>query len=119
VKEQVSKHFWGKVYKRNIIPDIVLIKNSDTYIIDTKWKVIDDANPSMDDVQQMFAYNMLFSAKKSILLYPKVNYNSKSPEPFVPKLNTGSESHCQVAFIDVVKDGRLSNNIYDDVLGLL
>lgn len=43
----------------------------------------------------------------------------KSPEPFVPKLNTGSESHCQVAFIDVVKDGRLSNNIYDDVLGLL
>ncbi len=119
VKEQMSKHFWGENEKRNIIPDIVLIRKSDTFIIDTKWKVIDDAKPSIDDVQQMFAYNMLFSAKKSILLYPKVNYGSKSPEPFVPKLNTGSESHCQVAFIDVVKDGRLSNNIYDDVLGLL
>lgn len=119
INEQVGKHFWGIRNKRNIIPDIVVKHDNETYILDTKWKVIEDAKPSMDDIQQMFAYNMVFAATKSILLYPKVNHTTIAPEPFIPKLNSGKESYCQVTFVEVIKDGKLNSQISEDISRLL
>ncbi len=119
INEQVGKHFWGIRNKRNIIPDIVVKHDNETFILDTKWKVIEDAKPSMDDIQQMFAYNMVFAATKSILLYPKVNHTTIAPEPFIPKLNSGKESYCQVTFVEVIKDGKLNSQISEDIFRLL
>ena len=61
---------------RTIRPDLVITKiqddETDAYIIDTKWKVLDVRNPkpSDDDLKQMYAYNLYWNANISMLLYP-------------------------------------------------
>lgn len=59
--------------KLKLRPDIVLedkLQNI-TYIIDTKWKVLDDKeNISNSDIYQMYAYSKKYNAKKAILFYP-------------------------------------------------
>ncbi len=60
--------FWEK---RGIRPDVVLNGPEGLRIIaDTKWKVPDDDEPSMSDLQQMFAYNIRFVSERGSLLYP-------------------------------------------------
>ena len=66
--------FWeSKVIK----PDIVITKKNpdpdvadETFVIDTKWKIIDPGQPGDDDLKQMYTYNMYWTSEKSILLYP-------------------------------------------------
>lgn len=60
--------FWEE---RPIRPDLVLRgPNRRTIIGDTKWKQPADDKPGMDDLQQMFAYNLMWSSAQSMLLYP-------------------------------------------------
>jgi len=68
VEEQEKKKFWED---REIKPDLVFTGPNDFRIIgDTKWKVPDDDEPSMNDLRQMFAYNIRFVSERSVLLYP-------------------------------------------------
>ena len=66
VSFQNKQVFWEG---RTIRPDLVLIrknKNNDdeTFVIDTKWKVLDASNPkpSDNDLKQMYAYNLYWNA---------------------------------------------------------
>ena len=67
VSSQVGSSFWKG---RPIKPDMLFSGPNGKVIIDTKWKCPEDDEPSMDDLQQMFTYNLLFSSARSILLYP-------------------------------------------------
>lgn len=69
---QNSKSFWNGI---NIRPDIVLEKkiddqNKDVLIIDTKWKNIDQSQPSTHDLRQMYVYNDYWNSTNALLLYP-------------------------------------------------
>ncbi len=68
---QNDKYFWNGI---TIRPDIIIEKKQgnekETIVIDTKWKKIDNANPSTNDLRQMYVYNDYWNAKKAILLYP-------------------------------------------------
>jgi len=96
-----NQRFWeGKT----IEPDIVVTKKvgdeSEDFVIDTKWKVIDYRSPSDDDLKQMYAYNQYWDAGKSMLLYPKiVDY----PETFgtFHKGRAGGNS-CKLGFVNVL-----------------
>lgn len=61
---------------RTIRPDIVIRERTDhgpgktLLVIDTKWKVPPKGLPSDDDLKQMFVYNELLGASRSMLLYP-------------------------------------------------
>ncbi len=70
VMAQNSMPFWEG---RRIRPDIVIRRGDETWIIDTKWKVLDSKNVADDDLKQMFVYNLHWDAEKSMLLYPYVN----------------------------------------------
>jgi len=111
VSYQNQKKFWeSKVIK----PDIVIKDdNENTFIIDTKWKVIEATKPSDNDLKQIFAYNLRWQAEKSMLLYPKTNQeDSKFGEyHFTPE--DKNENKCKLGFISIVKGNR---KIEDEII---
>ena len=65
---QDEEKFWEH---RKIKPDLLLVgPNTERVIGDTKWKVPDDDEPSLQDLRQMFAYNIRFVSERSVLMYP-------------------------------------------------
>ena len=87
VYAQRKKLFWSSEYnKREIKPDIIIQeqtneanKQTDCYILDTKWKVPENINaiPSDSDLMQIFAYANIFNTHKNALVYPGNPKNSK------------------------------------------
>jgi 5-methylcytosine-specific restriction enzyme subunit McrC len=120
VNFQNNQKFWEG---RSIRPDLVLtekIENKiETYIIDTKWKVLDvkRPKPSDDDLKQMFAYNLYWEAKRSMLLYP----NSKSIIEKFGNYHKGRDENetnqCKVGFVNVLdENNQLNLEIGDEIL---
>ena len=115
VSFQNSKLFWES---RSMRPDLVLIQNGDNVILDTKWKIIDNAHPSDQDLRQVFAYNIYWEAKKGYLIYPKTK-NSPDTRPGQYHLGHVEESEkrtCQVLYVDVLKGGKLNETVGDEIL---
>ncbi len=112
---QSSKGFWNGI---TIRPDIVLEKNNKVVlIIDTKWKNIDNSQPSTQDLRQMYVYNDYWNSSRSLLLYPSQNtdLNNKS---FI--LFDGKTHSCSLGKITVVNEsGNLDSNIAQSILNLL
>jgi 5-methylcytosine-specific restriction enzyme subunit McrC len=117
---QRSKPFWNSM---TIRPDIVIQEKENTlFIIDTKWKKLDNSKPSIDDLRQMYAYNKYWNCHTSMLLYPiakdiKSNegvfwdgYRKDEPEEMLI-------SKCTLGFISVLTmDGKLDNEIGEKLL---
>lgn len=104
---QDSKAFWQS---KRIKPDIVIKHQSGTYIIDTKWKIIEENKPSDDDLKQMFAYNLYWQSEKSLLLYPRTYQSDSDFGDY--HFKTLSSNQCKLGFIDLV-DGnhKIDNHI--------
>jgi 5-methylcytosine-specific restriction enzyme subunit McrC len=73
-----SKIVWKKEgshyhYKR-VIPDLALVCNHITLIIDTKWKIPENDMPNDADLKQMFIYNEYWSSN-ALLFYPQESGN--------------------------------------------
>ncbi len=120
VSFQNSKKFWES---KTIRPDLIVSKKNDSgltelYVIDTKWKIVDIQNPSDDDLKQMFAYNVYWEARKSMLLYPKTQ---EQPEKFgIFHIGFPEKSKCKLGFINVLNEhGGLNMSIGDEILGKL
>ena len=124
VSFQNKQVFWEG---RTIRPDLVLIRKNDnnddeTFVIDTKWKVLDASNPkpSDNDLKQMYAYNLYWNAKRSMLLYP----NSKSIDEKFGSYWKGREvpenNQCKVGFINILDEGDFLNlDIGEEILSKL
>lgn len=73
--------FWTPRYHgaRQVRPDIVVRagrapdRGKVLLVLDTKWKVPPAGIPSDDDLKQMFVYNELLGAPRSVLLYPRTS----------------------------------------------
>jgi len=123
VNFQNKQKFWEG---RTIRPDLVITKKTDEeeniYIIDTKWKILDAVRPkpSDDDLKQMYAYNMYWDAKKSMLLYPNSNsINEKFGSYWKGRIDP-SNNQCKVGFINVLdENNQLNFNIGKDIIGKL
>ena len=72
IKGQVKKTFWEseKKTKVGMIPDIVIQRGDETYVLDTKWKVLNGSRPSDDDLKQMYVYTKYFESSYTALVYP-------------------------------------------------
>ena len=76
VRPQQRKWFWqpDSGTKVHVVPDIFIEHpNGQTFVIDTKWKNLDNAKPSMEDLRQLFVYHDYFTAQKVSILYPGEN----------------------------------------------
>ncbi|REE27251.1 5-methylcytosine-specific restriction enzyme subunit McrC [Winogradskyella pacifica] len=114
IRGQKQKVFWNK---KVIKPDIVLESRSGdkTFIIDTKWKVVNDGKPGDDDLKQMYAYNYRWNCNHSMLLYPSTtNQNTIKGDYFIAE---DDKAHsCELAFAEVLKDGKLNRDIAKEIL---
>lgn len=112
VSAQRSEKFWeGKTIR----PDIVLTRDAETYIIDTKWKLPDKAKPSDDDLKQMYVYNHHWTSVKSLLLYPRSENQTDVGGAFYLPMN-GEKHFCKMGYVDVLRDGVLNRGVGEEVL---
>ncbi len=74
IQAQTQKVFWirdGSERSQKVMkPDIVITKEGQMVVLDTKWKNIGDDNPSDNDLRQMYAYSRFYKNAKTALVYP-------------------------------------------------
>lgn len=98
ISYQNSEYFWEQ---KTIRPDIVISTKNETYVIDTKWKIVENYDPSDNDLKQMFTYNLHWKAEKSILLYPKINQKDSK---FGIYHYNGLENKCKLGFVNLISN---------------
>ena len=115
---QNSKGFWNGI---TIRPDIVLKKQiegkMETVIIDTKWKNIDQSQPSTHDLRQMYVYNDYWESRKSLLLYPS-NIDGLDDFKSFDSITADPHHQCGLGKVSVLKDGKLDDRIGIKILEL-
>ena len=114
---QESRLFYGAY--RTIRPDIVLRRGNEVFILDTKWKRPPNKSASIEDLRQMYAYARFWKTNKVMLLYPGEPYDSGYKT--YPNHHDHETDHhqCKIAMVNVLKDGKLSDSLAEDILGLL
>lgn len=113
VKAQQNSYFWEK---KRIRPDLVL-KNrgtGETYVIDTKWKLINSSHPADDDLKQMYVYNHHWESSTSMLLYSKSSSQKDVSGSYFLQFN-GGHHHCRLGFVDVIDGYGLRKNLSDQI----
>lgn len=105
ISHQENRLFW---LRRSIRPDIVIRSADRTIVIDTKWKLLQKGQPSMEDLRQMYIYNKYFRADKGILLYPKLSFSEAISSPFHAVGDSVDHGICEVNYVELVKEGKLN-----------
>lgn len=105
ITAQTSKYFWQPKngYRSKIRPDIV-IKNKDKdfcIVLDTKWKNINDYNPSPDDLRQMYVYHEYYNAERVALIYPGKESFNKSGFYLDSITGMTTQKECSVIVLSV------------------
>ena len=102
---QEGKRFWEN---RKIRPDLVIRKEGEIIVLDTKWRLAEPDKPTDDELKQMYAYNLYWDAQKSILLYP--GSESKKDGKY-GRFHKGilNEHYCKVGFVRVLNDDNEMN----------
>lgn len=118
ISPQNSTHFWEH---KTIRPDIVIKTQSETYIIDTKWKVVNSNDPADNDLKQMFAYNLHWKAEKSLLLYPKVNQSDSSFGKYHYLPGAKDNNLCKLGFVKLTDGIMLIDErlVAEEIIGKL
>ena len=113
---QNSLEFWNGI---TIRPDIVLKKNKNILIIDTKWKNIDQSQPSTHDLRQMYVYNEYWKSTRSLLLYPSNNNGLNDFKSFV-SINENPHHQCCLGRISIFnQSGKLDELLGTQLIDLL
>jgi 5-methylcytosine-specific restriction enzyme subunit McrC len=124
---QISRRFWfADEIQKSIRPDIIAEIDTgpeqERVILDTKWKMPANGKPNDTDLQQMYAYNIQFGARRSFLLYPQIsimkNIEGKylHGEALYPSLN----HNCSLVFLKLFEEnGKLRRDIGKDIIDLL
>jgi 5-methylcytosine-specific restriction enzyme subunit McrC len=122
VNFQNRDKFWNN---KLIKPDIVISrtylidgkKMEKHFIIDTKWKIKEVAEPDDDDLKQMYVYNMYWESEKSMLLYPTTNIKNTSFGKF--HKGRDGENLCKLGFVKVMNGKDLNLEIGKEIFLLL
>lgn len=105
---QSSKEFWQGI---TIRPDIVVKKPERVYVIDTKWKNIQNFKPSTQDLRQMYVYNEYWESVQSMLLYPATSTVAPDFRNFKER-----EHQCAIGRLNIIEDGKLKGDIGREIL---
>jgi 5-methylcytosine-specific restriction enzyme subunit McrC len=67
----------------------------------------------------MFVYNMYWKADRSMLLYPRNNNQQDVEGKYAKFGDSTGQSSCQLAFVDVLKGGKLNLEIGREILVMM
>ena len=114
VARKVNRPFWGRNYLQ---PDIVIDYHDQRFILDTKWKLLRSASPSIQDLRQIYTYAKQFSAKHGVLIYPagKKNINT-TRQAFANPPEDSFPIDCQLISLKMLKKGKLNNDLGKEIL---
>lgn len=107
ISAQTSKFFWKPEngYRSKIIPDIVINKGkSDCVVLDTKWKMLNDYNPSPEDLRQMYVYSEYYKASKVALIYPGDTFKMTKGTYLNPISGDESDKECSIISLSVIEN---------------
>lgn len=114
IRRQLRKSFW---HKSSLQPDIVLTHKGQRIVVDTKWKVLKNRSPSIEDLRQMYVYSEYFNAERTVLLFPNVGSLTDFPStPFAPRDANARNISCQLCFVSIIKGEQLNFNLGRDIL---
>jgi 5-methylcytosine-specific restriction enzyme subunit McrC len=121
---QNQQKFWEN---RLIKPDLVIEQQTangcETFVIDTKWKILDTQNPrpSDDDLKQMYVYNLYWNAQRSMLLYPSAAPTQQAFGNYLKGREKTTLNQCKVGFVNVINEDtrRLDLKVGDAILDQL
>ncbi|OVE55492.1 McrC family protein [Chryseobacterium mucoviscidosis] len=114
---QNSTGFWNGI---TIRPDIVLEKKindteKEVLVIDTKWKNIEQSQPSTHDLRQMYVYNEFWKSTRAMLLYPS-QITSLHSERFI--LFDDNKHSCSLGKVSIFDADTLDALIGEKILNL-
>lgn len=123
VDRQQSENFWNSnvLYRpKTIRPDIIIQKDNQTFIIDTKWKIVADLIPADADLKQMFTYNLFWDCQKSILLYPAQKDQSNEGDYYSFQNKGSYNTKCAVETVCILdSEQKLYNDFGKCILNKL
>lgn len=126
MKAQVSKIFWrhdDSNSRKMIRPDIVIESPAGIFVLDTKWKVLQDVYSDDGDLKQLYAYSLQFESTHVFLVYPgsdeshQFTHGHFQPTQSQQIHGVRHISQWRIPLLD--KDGRLNNSIGCEVLDQL
>jgi len=105
---QNKRYFWNPVggQRRTIRPDIRIENGNQTFVFDTKWKMLKDSKPSVEDIRQMYAYHHYFKANKVALIYPGILKSVSGKYVDIEDQKVDSSFECSLLFLPVTDDVR-------------
>ncbi|MBQ4915282.1 restriction endonuclease [Maribacter sp. MMG018] len=109
VKGQESRPFWNGI---KIRPDIIVHKEGETYVIDTKWKNIGASKPSTHDLRQMYVYNEYWTSFKALLLYPSI----ETIEPEFIAFEGDEKHKCAIGKLNILNNDKLNDHIGEEII---
>jgi 5-methylcytosine-specific restriction enzyme subunit McrC len=125
VHRQQSEAFWNSklLYRpKTIRPDIVIKKGSQTTIVDTKWKLVDDLMPGDDDLKQMYIYNLFWECNRSILLYPSSMKDFNHGDYYDYRNKGKLYTKCSIQTVSILDEAKknlnknFGGNVLDEIL---
>jgi len=104
IRAQNIKPFWQPSGgdETTIRPDIVISRKHSCVVLDTKWKNLKDANPSANDLRQLYVYHHYYQADRVALIYP--GYFSSQNGYYFDHAGTPSAKECAVLFLAPSED---------------
>ena len=126
LKAQATKVFWRHAdsnSRKMIRPDIVLETPNESFVLDTKWKILHDVYSDDDDLKQLYTYSLQFEVPHVFLVYPSpTEKHVFSHGYFQPSRNgkchgVRTITQWQIPLLD--KNGSLNRSLGKELLSYL
>lgn len=117
IRTQDNRHSLFSFPKKSFAlrPDIVMKSEQQTFVIDTKWKILSDTignkGISQADMYQMYAYGKKYRADNVILLYP-LSETVESEEIYY---RSDDGVQVDVGFVDLREPSESVQKIFEDI----
>lgn len=116
IERQQSTIFWGH---NRLRPDLVIASPQDRWVLDTKWRVLPNLQPTADELRQIYVYCDYFKARRGVLIFPHTGEKPLTyQEQFSPlPIPYRQDRSCQLYFARVLtQEGRLNRELGSEVL---